>query len=177
MANGNKLSRRKAAFRAWTTFERIRILPRVATTNRLFPAFTVLLLACVVIAADKAPAKVEFRLAAKEPANGLTGATIAGTAEKIYLHEEPVLSGKDIAEVRLADDRGKPAIAIKFTKEGREKMFKVSRENEGKPLAFVVDDEVVSVPVLRSKIGENAIVTGQFTREEAARIVKGIGGK
>jgi preprotein translocase subunit SecD len=56
-------------------------------------------------------------------------------------------------------------------------MAKLSEAHWGKPLAVLLDGEVVCAPVLTTPITEYAVFTGNFTREEVERIVKGINGK
>jgi len=42
-------------------------------------------------------------------------------------------------------------------------------------MAILLDGQVVIAPVVRSPIGDSAVVTGHFTKTEAQRIVDGIG--
>jgi SecD/SecF fusion protein len=54
-------------------------------------------------------------------------------------------------------------------------MRKASGNHIGKPVAIIIDGRVVMAPVVRSPIGDSALVTGHFTKAEAERIVHGIG--
>ena len=47
----------------------------------------------------------------------------------------------------------------------------------GRPLAVLIDGEVVMAPVLRSPITTSAVTSGDFTQPEAERIVAGIVGR
>ena len=64
-----------------------------------------------------------------------------------------------------------PAITFKFNNIGAKKFAKISKENIGKPFAIVLDDQVLTVPVIREAIltgrGE---ISGQFTIEEAQEL-------
>ena len=42
-------------------------------------------------------------------------------------------------------------------------------------MAILIDGQVVMAPVLRTPISASAVVTGNFTKAEAERIVNGIG--
>jgi preprotein translocase subunit SecD len=44
----------------------------------------------------------------------------------------------------------------------------------GRPVAVSIDGLVVMAPAVRSPIAAHAVVTGDFTREEAERIVRGL---
>ena len=45
----------------------------------------------------------------------------------------------------------------------------------GRPLAILIDGEVVTAPVVRGPISTSALISGDYTRAEAERIVEGIG--
>jgi preprotein translocase subunit SecD len=128
---------------------------------------------------DKSAAKVEFRRAEKEAAEGLREATVEGTKEKVYLHKTADLTNEDIAEVKATeDDRKQPMISITLTKDGAAKMKKVTEEHRDKLLAILVDGKVISAPVIKSAIAEGKVqITGKFTKEEVDKLVKQIQGK
>jgi preprotein translocase subunit SecD len=124
---------------------------------------------------DKPENKIEFCRAESSPADGLTEASVAGRDQKVYLHDTADATDKDIAEIRVtADSRGEPAIEITFTKKGAKKMAKLSERHNGKPVAVVVEGEVISAPVVRARFSTKALITGRFTIEEAERIVESI---
>ena len=127
----------------------------------------------------KPAATFEIRLAESEPAEGLKPATVEGSKTKIYLHKEASLTAKDVSGAKsIKDDAGKPAVEIVLTDKGGEKLAKATAGHVGKPLAMIVDGKVIFAPVVRSKIeGPKVLVTGHFSDEEAARIVKVVQGK
>ena len=45
----------------------------------------------------------------------------------------------------------------------------------GKHVAILLDGQVVMAPVIRSPIGAAAEITGNYTKSQAERIVRGIG--
>jgi len=91
---------------------------------------------------------------------------------------EPVFSGltpTDLtgADLRLAQmtyetqDR-KPGVSIEFKDSGREKFAKLTRENLQKPIAILLDGQVLTAPVVQTEIADGkAIITGSFTPKEA----------
>jgi len=127
---------------------------------------------------EKATVKVEFRRAEKEPAEGLAEATVEGTKDKVYLHKTAEITNADIAEARAAEDTtGKPVVAITLTKEGAKKMRALTEEHRNKPLAILVNGKVIAAPVVKAPIGEQAWISGKFTKEEVEKLVKGINTK
>ena len=126
----------------------------------------------------KPAVRVEFRRAESQPAKGLTEATVAGTTRKVYLHREPAVTNKDIANAQVTPgDRGRATVRLTFTEKGKEKLAELTGGHLNKPVAVLVDGKVIAAPVVRAKIsgGEAALFVG--TRAEAERIVKCIKGK
>lgn len=92
--------------------------------------------------------------------------------EKIpYLVKKRVLLTGDMltdAQVRYDQDYNEPYVAINFNSLGGRIFFDVTSQNVKKRLAIILDDNVVSAPVIQEKIaGGRAQVTGRFTTEEA----------
>ncbi len=83
------------------------------------------------------------------------------------------LTGADLksAETIFDQNTGKPAVAIEFNDEGSKKFETITGENIGKPLAILLDNEIVSSPLVNEKItGGKAQISGQFTLEEAEKL-------
>ena len=123
-----------------------------------------------------AAVRFEVRLAEEKPANGLREVVIPGAGRSIYLHQDAVLTNSDIAQAQVV--QGNPAstfnIAITFNADGAAKMLRATQSHLGKPLAILLDGEVVMAPVIRSPITTSAVITGDYTKGEADRIVAGI---
>lgn len=84
------------------------------------------------------------------------------------------LTGADLSSAKVVFDNttGKPAVSIQFTKEGGEKFATITERNVKKPLAIVLDGQLVSAPIVQEKItGGSAQITGNFTMEEAKTLV------
>ena len=54
-------------------------------------------------------------------------------------------------------------------------MRQATASRVGKPMALLIDGEVVLAPVVRSVVSDSAMITGDYTQAEAERIVNGIG--
>jgi preprotein translocase subunit SecD len=66
------------------------------------------------------------------------------------------------------DENGRPAIEFKFNVAGARRFARVTQENVGKPFAIILDDKVLSAPVIQSPIlGGSGQITGNFTVESA----------
>jgi hypothetical protein len=65
-------------------------------------------------------------------------------------------------------------VALTFTREGAEKMRRTTEAHIGEQLELLVDDDVVAAPKIRSAISSAATLTGDYTYEQANRIVEGL---
>ncbi len=64
-----------------------------------------------------------------------------------------------------------PYVALEFNEEGAQRFAEATRENIGKVLYIVMDGTVISSPVVQTAITDgSAMITGQFTAEEAAEL-------
>ncbi|HMF96433.1 MAG TPA: hypothetical protein VKE96_19165 [Vicinamibacterales bacterium] len=126
-----------------------------------------------------AAVRFEVRLAEETPTLGLRQVRIPATGRTMYLHSEPVLTNADIAQARIVegDGRSGPGIGITFNAGGAAKIFRATQGHIGRPLAILIDGEVVMAPVVKSPMSTAAVVTGEFTRAELERIVSGIVGR
>lgn len=83
------------------------------------------------------------------------------------------LTGADLRESKVEFDKqsAKPVVALRFTDEGAKKFEELTAKNIGKPLPIILDNSVISAPVVQDKIsGGSAIITGSFTTEEAKNL-------
>ncbi len=83
------------------------------------------------------------------------------------------LTGADLQSAQVVFDSktGKPAISLQFTKEGGDKFATITERNIQKPLPIVLDEAIVSAPMVQEKItGGSAQISGVFTVEEAKKV-------
>ena len=82
------------------------------------------------------------------------------------------VEGTELVSARAEFDQGgQPAVGFAFNTNGALKFGQYTRENVGHPFAIVLDNKVISAPVIRSAIsGGQGIITGNFTVEEAANL-------
>jgi len=129
----------------------------------------------------QAAIRFEVRMAESNPAPGLQKAKVADSSRYVYLHNEVVVSNNDIAAVQVVEAGGPSqyGISVKLNATGADKMRRATEAHIGKPLAILLDGQVIMAPVVRSSVGGAAMLTGHYTKPEAQRIAdritKGIG--
>ncbi|MBD3763702.1 MAG: protein translocase subunit SecD [Rhodobacterales bacterium] len=90
-----------------------------------------------------------------------------------YIVEQtPVVSGEDLVDAQPAfDQNNRPAVNFRFNPSGARAFGDYTAANIGSPFAIVLDDEVISAPVIRDHIpGGSGIITGSFTVEESTQL-------
>lgn len=64
-----------------------------------------------------------------------------------------------------------PQVSIEFTNDGAKKFADITKRNINKPLAIFLDNQLVSAPNVQQEIvGGSAVITGNFTTEEAKNL-------
>ncbi len=88
------------------------------------------------------------------------------------LEDTPVVTGEDLTDAQPAfDQNGRPAVNFRFNPSGARRFGDYTAQNIGSPFAIVLDDEVISAPVIQSHIpGGSGIITGRFTVEESTEL-------
>lgn len=84
--------------------------------------------------------------------------------------KDSALDGDDIsyAAPGFASGTKDPIAQFRFNGRGARRFAHVTEENVGKPFAIVLDDKVISAPVIREPItGGSVQISGNFTLEEA----------
>lgn len=83
------------------------------------------------------------------------------------------LTGKDFkrATVTFNQQTSEPEISIVFNGDGAKKFADLTKRNVGKPIAIVLDGQIISAPRVNQEITDgNAIITGSFTVESAKKL-------
>ena len=88
------------------------------------------------------------------------------------IESAPVVTGEDLVDAQPSfDQNGNPAVNFRFNTSGARRFGDYTADNIGSPFAIVLDDEVVSAPVIQSHIpGGSGIITGNFTVEESTNL-------
>ncbi|MGF1463873.1 MAG: protein translocase subunit SecD [Maricaulaceae bacterium] len=94
-------------------------------------------------------------------ADGYTGAYI--------IRSRALLSGDNLVNAQPAfDENGAPAVSFTFDSAGTRIFGRVTSENIGRRFAIVLDDEVITAPVIQTAIlSPTGQITGSFSIQEA----------
>ncbi len=91
-------------------------------------------------------------------------------AGSYLLQESPVVSGEDLVDAQPGFDSrtNEPVITFRFNQSGARKFGRFTKDNVGSPFAIVLDNKVLSAPVIREPIlGGSGQISGNFTVELA----------
>ncbi len=92
----------------------------------------------------------------------------SGTVYYAVRKNVPV-SGRDLKTARVQKGRiGEPVIGFSLTPEGSPKFAELTGANVKRYLAIVLDNKVVSAPVINSRIEDDGVIEGSFTQQQAS---------
>lgn len=83
------------------------------------------------------------------------------------------LTGKDFkkASVQFNQQTSEPEISIVFNGDGAKKFAELTKRNVGKPIAIVLDNQVISAPRVNQEISDgNAVISGSFDVDSAKKL-------
>jgi len=96
------------------------------------------------------------------------------TRAPYLLLKEIAVDGDDITDAApgfAAPQSQQPIVSFRFNARGTRRFAHVTADNIGRPFAVVIDDQVVSSPVIREPItGGSGQISGNFTLEDANKI-------
>lgn len=79
-----------------------------------------------------------------------------------------LLGGDSLDDASVSfDEYNRPQVNFKFDTPGGRKFAEITRDNIGRRLAIVLDNQVISAPVINSVIPGNGVIQGQFSVQEA----------
>ncbi|MGD9783201.1 MAG: protein translocase subunit SecD [Hyphomicrobiaceae bacterium] len=91
----------------------------------------------------------------------------------VVLREVPVVQGEDLVDAQPGFDQrtNEPIISFRFNQSGARKFGSFTKDNVGRPFAIVLDNKVLSAPVIREAIlGGSGQISGSFTVETANQL-------
>ena len=90
----------------------------------------------------------------------------------LELEKRFVVSGSQLTNAQPSfDQNNRPAVSFQFNPVGGRKFGDYTKNNIGNPFAIVLDNQVISAPIIQSHIpGGSGIITGDFTVEESNRL-------
>jgi preprotein translocase subunit SecD len=127
-------------------------------------------------------AKLEFRLVDQTvpidqalqgqvpPDSEVLKSTKAENEQPYVVEKRVIVKGEDLTDAQPGFDQrnGEPIVSFKFNNNGARRFAQVTQENVGKPFAIVLDNKVISAPVIREPIlGGSGQISGNFTVQAA----------
>ncbi len=110
----------------------------------------------------KLPEDMEILPGAAERGSGETGSVF------YVVRKVAPVTGQDLRSARPGlDENNQPAVLFELKNDGARRFGKLSGENIGRRLAIVLDNRVISAPVLEGRITDNGRISGGFTSESA----------
>ncbi len=91
----------------------------------------------------------------------------------LLLRETPVVRGDELTGAQPAFDQrtNEPVISFTFNNAGARKFGTFTKDHVGRPFAIVLDDQVISAPVIREPIlGGSGQISGNFSVESANQL-------
>jgi preprotein translocase subunit SecD len=86
------------------------------------------------------------------------------------IKKQVLVSGGELTDAQPGFDQrsGEPIVTFRFNSAGSRKFAQATSENVGQPFAIVLDNEVISAPVIREPItGGSGQISGNFTVQSA----------
>jgi protein-export membrane protein SecD len=126
--------------------------------------------------------KLEFKLVdpGVDPVQASSTKQVPVGDELVYTNDKPpipyvlksqtLVSGENLVDAQPGFDSrtGEPVVTFRFDTAGAKRFAKVTQENVGLPFAIVLDNKVISAPVIREPIlGGTGQISGSFTVQRA----------
>lgn len=88
------------------------------------------------------------------------------------LEDSPVVTGEDLTNAQPSfDQNGQPAVDFRFGPSGAKRFGAYTSSNVGQPFAIVLDNQVISAPVIRQAITTGSgQISGAMNVEESTRL-------
>src|SRR3954452_11673293 len=104
------------------------------------------------------------------PDSELLKGTARDGGQNYVIKKQIMVSGEELVDAQPGFDQrtSEPIVSFKFNLNGARRLAQVTQENVGRPFAIVLDNEVISAPVIREPIlGGSGQISGSFTVQGA----------
>ncbi len=90
----------------------------------------------------------------------------------LWVKNKPEMSGKSVKGAVPYLDKGATnyTIEVRLHDNFGDQMLKLTKENQGRPMAIILDGEVLSAPTIQNPFGSNFVITGSFNEEKAREL-------
>ena len=110
----------------------------------------------------------EQAVESRPPADSIILYTDQG--QPYLIERRTIVSGEDLVDAQPGFDQrtNEPIVTFRFDSSGAQRFGRATQQNVGRPFAIILDNEVISAPVIREPIlGGSGQISGGFTVEEA----------
>jgi protein-export membrane protein SecD len=91
-----------------------------------------------------------------------------GEAPSYLVQKRVMVSGENLTDAQATYQDAQPVVSFKFDSIGARRFCDATKNNVGKPFAIVLDNKVISAPVIRDAIcGGAGVISGNFTLQSA----------
>jgi preprotein translocase subunit SecD len=104
------------------------------------------------------------------PGSQLLEAVIQGPGEQSHyvIKRRVMVSGENLVDSQPTFQDGQPVVSFRFDTVGSKRFGTATSDNVGRPFAIVLDNKVISAPVIREPIlGGSGVISGSFTTRTA----------
>lgn len=93
---------------------------------------------------------------------------VSGAPLEYVVRKREIVSGERLVDAQATFQDNQPVVSFRFDATGARQFGRATQENVGRLFAIVLDNEVISAPVIREPIlGGNGVISGNFTTLEA----------
>lgn len=106
----------------------------------------------------------------RPPAGSIVLPLVDGSGGSVLIRRRVMVSGESLMDAQPGFDQqtNEPVVTFRFDASGAKRFADVTQANVGRPFAIVLDNEVISAPVIREPIlGGSGQISGGFTVTEA----------
>jgi preprotein translocase subunit SecD len=80
----------------------------------------------------------------------------------------------DLLKARVVELNGRYEVGVTLTAQGAGKMKDATSRHVGRPLAIILDGEIVAVQRVGRAVESEVVISADFTQQDATRIVAGL---
>jgi preprotein translocase subunit SecD len=107
------------------------------------------------------------------PESEILNASKAENSQPYLIEKRVVVEGEDLTDAQPGFDQrtSEPIVTFRFNSNGARRFAQATQENVGRPFAIVLDNEVISAPVIREPIlTGSGQISGSFTVQAATEL-------
>ncbi len=96
---------------------------------------------------------------------------VSGGTRRYVIKKRIIVGGENLTDAQATFQDGQPVVSFAFDSVGAQRFGSATQNNVGRPFAIVLDDKVVSAPVIQSPILDGrGIISGSFTIEQTQEL-------